>query len=516
MLATDALITGGGELADLSSETMQALNALLPREWSHGNPIDILGDATPERYAKAIEIVAKDPNTDGLLVVLTPQAMTDPTQIAEQLKPYAKLEGKPLLASWMGGTGVAAGEAILNRAGIPTFAYPDTAARIFHYMWRYSYNLRGLYETPQLPTGFDEELPSRAEAEMIIAKARQAGRTILTEAESKQLLTAYGIPTVETRVATQEDESRSVRRGDWLSGRPQAAFRDDHPQDRRGRCAPEPGRRRSGSSRLSCHRILGAREGRRRALPGSDRPAHDSARRIRTDRREQYRFAVRPGPPIWHRRAVGGSIQGPGAGAPPTEYDAGAPHDGTDAHLSGPRRSARAEAGGFGGAGASAGAVQFSGGGTALDQEIDINPLLASAERLIALDARVILHPPEVSEAQLPKLAVRPYPTQYVWPWTMKDGTAVTIRPLRPEDEPLMVKFHERLSERSVYMRYFHMIALGQRTAHERMVRICFIDFDREIALVADRKDPRSGEREILAAGRLTREPGTEEAQFSV
>ncbi|MBI1941387.1 MAG: acetate--CoA ligase family protein, partial [Acidobacteria bacterium] len=207
VLATDTLIGVGGKLAELSPETMEALNAILPREWSHGNPIDILGDATPERYAKAVEIVAKDPNTDGLLAVLTPQAMTDPTQIAEQLKLFAKLDGKPILASWMGGTGVAAGEAILNRAGIPTFAYPDTAARVFHFMWQYTYSLHGLYETPVLPTDYDESAAAREQATKTIDAARRAGRTLMTEVESKQLLAAYGIPTVETRVATSEKEA---------------------------------------------------------------------------------------------------------------------------------------------------------------------------------------------------------------------------------------------------------------------------------------------------------------------
>ena len=110
VLATDTLITSGGELADLSDETLASLNQLLPAHWSHNNPVDILGDAGPERYAKAVEIVAKDKNSDGLLVILTPQAMTDPTQTAEQLKPYSRVAGKPLLASWMGGVEVAAGE----------------------------------------------------------------------------------------------------------------------------------------------------------------------------------------------------------------------------------------------------------------------------------------------------------------------------------------------------------------------------------------------------------------------
>src|SRR5436190_6615364 len=187
VLATDALITGGGELAEISPGTMEKFNAVLPAVWSHNNPIDIIGDASPERYAKAVEIAAKDPGSDGLLVVLTPQAMTEPTKTAEQLRPYGKLDGKPMLASWLGGTDVAAGEAILNRAGIPTFPYPDTAARAFNYMWQYAYNLRGLYETPAMPEESADWTPDRKLVDEIIGRVRGERRTILTEFESKQL-----------------------------------------------------------------------------------------------------------------------------------------------------------------------------------------------------------------------------------------------------------------------------------------------------------------------------------------
>jgi RimJ/RimL family protein N-acetyltransferase len=148
-------------------------------------------------------------------------------------------------------------------------------------------------------------------------------------------------------------------------------------------------------------------------------------------------------------------------------------------------------------------------------RELDINPLLASPERLISLDARVVLHDPETED--LPRTAIRPYPTQYIWAEETRDGEPVTIRPIRPEDEPLMVKFHESLSEQSVYMRYFHMLNLSQRTAHERLTRICFIDYDREMALVAERTNPDTGEREIMGVARLSRPGGIpDEAEFSV
>jgi acetyltransferase len=148
--------------------------------------------------------------------------------------------------------------------------------------------------------------------------------------------------------------------------------------------------------------------------------------------------------------------------------------------------------------------------------EIDINPLLASPERMLALDARVVLHGPAVTLDQLPKPAIRPYPLKYVSSWTLKDGNQVTIRPIRPEDEPLMVKFHETLSDRSVYLRYFGSLSLSRRVAHERLLRICFGDYDREMALVAERTDPATGERQIIAVGRMNKLHAKNEAEVAV
>ncbi|MEK7754826.1 MAG: GNAT family N-acetyltransferase, partial [Acidobacteriota bacterium] len=162
-------------------------------------------------------------------------------------------------------------------------------------------------------------------------------------------------------------------------------------------------------------------------------------------------------------------------------------------------------------------------------KEIDINPLLAppspatsrgagetGASGIIALDARMVLHGPEIGEDQLPRLSIRPYPARYAADWTSKAGMVVTIRPIRPEDEPLMVKFHATLSEQSVYMRYFHHIQYNRRVAHERLTRLCFIDYDREMALVVESKDPTTGERTILAIGRLSKVHQTSEAEFAI
>ncbi len=148
-------------------------------------------------------------------------------------------------------------------------------------------------------------------------------------------------------------------------------------------------------------------------------------------------------------------------------------------------------------------------------REIDINPLMVSPERMLALDARVVIYGADVSEEQLPRPAIRPYPTQYVKPWTMKDGSPATIRPIRPEDEPLLIKLHQALSERTVYLRYFQPLKLSQRTAHERLTRICFIDYDREMAFVVEHK-LEDGSPEIVGIGRLSKLRGRDEAELAV
>jgi acetyltransferase len=148
-------------------------------------------------------------------------------------------------------------------------------------------------------------------------------------------------------------------------------------------------------------------------------------------------------------------------------------------------------------------------------KEVDINPLLASPERLVALDARVLLHEPGTEEKNLSKPTIRPYPSEYDSNWTLKSGETISIRPIRPEDEPAIVKFHETLSERTVYQRYLQLLNLSQRTAHERLTRICYIDYSRQIALVAERINASAGEREIIGVSRL-QGLASEDAEFAI
>src|ERR1039457_5668737 len=517
VMATDALIMGGGELAELTPETMAAYNAVLPATWSHNNPVDIIGDASPERYAKALEIAANDPGSDGMLVILTPQAMTDPTRIAEQLKPLDKQEGKPVLASWMGGVDVAAGEEILNRANIPTFPYPDTAARAFNYMWKYSYNLRGLYETPSLPEDSADWTPDRRLVEDIVRTCRGEGRTILTEFESKEVLAAYGIPVAKTIIAA--DSAAAVKAADGIGYPVVLKIYSEtitHKTD-------------VGGVQLN----LGSAEAVQRAF--------ESIRASVTEKVGAQHFqGVTVQPMVKLKDAyeliVGSSLDpqfGPvllfGTGGQLVEVFkdralALAPLNTTLARrMREQTKIYRALKGVRGRKPVDLAAlevllVRFS--SLVAEQrwikEIDINPLLASPDGLIALDARVVVHGPEVTLDQVPKTAIRAYPTRDVARWTMKDCNAVTIRPIRPEDEPALVRFHETLSERTVYLRYFHLMNLEQRTQHERLTRICFIDYDREMALVAERRNPETGESEILGVGRMMKIHGTTEAEVAV
>jgi acetyltransferase len=513
VLATDTLMTNGGELAELSPQTMAALNQLLPPHWSHGNPIDILGDADPQRYAKTLEIAAQDPDSDGLLVILTPQAMTNPTETAEQLVPYARIAGKPVLASWMGGRDVLEGEGILNRVNIPTFTYPDTAARMFYYMWLYTYNLRGLYETP---TRVEAGEVQRARAQRIIEAARQSGRTLLTEYESKQLLAAYGIPTVETRIATSEDEA--VQQAEQIG----------YPVVLKLHSQTITHKTDVGGVHLHLRHAEGVRQAYgaiASAVCGKMGAEHFLGVTVQPMvQMEGYELILGSsidaqfGPVLlfgWGGQLVE-VVQDRALALPPLNTTlARRLMEQTTIYkgLQGVRGRRPIDL-----AALEQLLVHFS--QLVIEQrwikEIDMNPLLAAPDRLVALDARVALHAPEVLEEQLPSLAIRPYPLQYVSPWVLHDGTSVTIRPIRPEDEPRIVQFHHTLSEASVYMRYFHKFQLSQRIAHERLTRMCFLDYDREMALVADYQDPETGSHAILAVGRLSKLPGTREAEFAI
>jgi acetyltransferase len=516
VLATDALIATGGQLAPLSKESMEALDKILPPHWSHNNPIDILGDADPERYARAMKIAIEDPNSDGLLVILAPQGMTDPASVADSLKIYAKNTGKPLLASWMGGKHAAAGVDILNSAGIPTFAYPDTAARAFNYMWRYSYNIRGLYETPVATDQPEAGEPRRRKVEQIFRDVVKSGRTLLTELESKEVLGFYGIPTVKTILAQSADEAANVATS---IGFPVVlklhSYTVSHKTD-------------VGGVKLNLENVEAVREA-FRAIQSSVIAKAGSEAFLGVTVQPMVR-------PEGYELILGSTVDaqfGPvllfGSGGQLVEVyrdrALGLPPLNTTLAqrmmeqtrifeaLKGVRGRATVDM-----VALEQALVRFS--QMVVEQrrvkEVDINPLLASPDGIVALDARIVLYGRDVADEDLPHSAIRPYPSQYVSHWKTSKGVDIIFRPIRPEDEPMMVKFHGTLSDESVYLRFFHMEKLSARVAHERLMRKCFIDYDQEMALVADRCDPATGQHEILAVGRLSKARSAPEAEVSV
>ncbi|MGA7753782.1 MAG: bifunctional acetate--CoA ligase family protein/GNAT family N-acetyltransferase [Candidatus Sulfotelmatobacter sp.] len=504
VLATDALIATGGELTVLSPDSIRELDGFLSAHWSHSNPVDVLADADAEHFAKAVEIVSKDPASDGLLAVIAPQGLADPTKAAEQIKKYAHSSTKPLLASWMGGDGVAEGTAILNAAGIPTFSYPDTAARAFTYMWRYTYNLRGLYETPALVEGSEPAADARTRADEFVQRVRSCGRTMLNEFEAKQLLSCYGIPVVETRVAETESDAVSIAAEigypvvlKLLSNT--IAHKTDVDGVRLSLQTPDQVRGAFRSIQASVTTKVGAQHFAGVTVqPVVRRDGYELILGSTIDAQfgpvilfgsggvmvEVYRDHALALPPLnttlaqrlMEQTRIFSALKGI-RGRKPVNLSA------LEQLL-----------------------VRFS--QLIMEQpwikEIDINPLLATPDQLLALDARIVVHDSAMSAEQLPHPSIRPYPSQYVWNWHLKDGTPVTIRPIRPEDEPLMVQFHTTLSERSVYLRYFCSLSLSARVEHERLVRICFGSYDRGFALVADRENPETGRHEVLGVGRFS------------
>jgi len=516
VLATDALITSGGALAEVSKTTIEELNKILPAAWSHNNPVDVLGDASADVYAKTLEIAGRDTNSDGLLVILTPQAMTDCTGTAEKLKAFGHIEGKPVLASWMGGKDVEEGEHILNAAGIPTFPYPDTAARVFSQMWRYADNLRSLYETP-VPSANAADLASgRAKAHALIESVKKSGRTILTEAESKELLACYHIPTVITKIAKTEAEAAALAKeigfptvlklysetithktdvgGVQLNLKDEADVRRAF-NDIKTACTEKAGAQHFQG--VTVQKMIKLGDGYEIILGSSIDPQFGPVLLFGMGGQlvEVFKDKALALPPLnttlarrmMETTKIYNALKGV-RGRKPVDLAALERIMVGFSQLVAEQRWIK---------------------------EIDINPLFASADELVALDARVILHDLKLKEDKLPRLAIRPYPTQYVAPFKLKDGTAVMIRPIQPEDEPLLVKFHETLSEQSVYQRYFNHLKLDQRVAHERLTRICFNDYDREIALVVERKNG-GGMGEILGVGRLSKARGLNEAEFAL
>jgi acetyltransferase len=479
VMAADALLLDGGRLAELSPATLAALDALLPPYWSHSNPVDVLGDATPECYRQAVEICARDEHVDGLLVLLAPQAITDPTETACQVAALEKRERKPILASWLGGDSVRAGREVFDRAGIPTFDAPESAIRAFLHMVQYRRNQELLYETPE---AISEDVPDQERVRVLFGTARAEQRTLLTEVEAKEVLTAYDIPVTPTvPCRTVEEAVAAARRLGYPVVLKLWSRIVTHKSDVDGVQLNLVNEEAVGGAFEAIHAGV-ARAGKAEAFEGV------TVQPMVTGKGYEVIVGssvdVQFGPVILF--GAGGVLaevlKDRALGLPPlTRTLARRLMERTQIYqaLQGVRSERPVDMREL-----ETLLVRFS--QLAADfpeiQEIDVNPLWASPERVVALDARVVLGPADLPPEQRPRLALPPYPSRYTAPFRLRDGREVLVRTIRPEDEPLLIAFHAGHSEHTLRMRYFSLV---KKLSRDSLIRLCHLDYNREMALVA-------------------------------
>ena len=512
VMATDTLIARDGTLAELSHATIQQLNEALPPTWSHNNPVDVIGDAPAERFAEATRIVLNDEGVDAALVILTPQAMTDPTDTARYVGEIAKESNKPIIAAWMGGGSTREGTRILNHAGVPTYSYPEQAVHAFMHLVSYARNLEVLYETPRdIPVAFTGNREERLET---CNKILEAGPEILSEPNSKALLEAYEIPVALSEpAATDEEAIAAARRMGYpvvlkiLSpeithksdiGGVALNLRNDEEVSSTFERLVTTARARQPNARIegvSVQPMISTKDGVELILGSKKDPTFGSVIMVGMGgvTAEIFKDFALGLPPLNERLArrmleslkscklLKGYRNKPGVNIDRLietiirfSYLV-AEHP----HIS----------------------------------EIDINPLLVNADNIVALDARVVLDTELIGKeaAKYSHLAIRPYPEQYVRHATLKDGEPVILRPIKPEDEPMWHDLLAACSTDSIRYRFFSVF---KGTTHQMATRYCFIDYDREMAIVAEVQN--RGERQLIGVGRLVADPDHDTAEYAI
>ena len=508
VMAADALSYYGLEPASLQDDTIEKLNAVLPAQWSHANPIDILGDASPERYTEAVKICIEARELDGVLAVLTPQAMTDPTAVANGLARISKSRRYPLFAAWMGGTEVEKGTEILNRAEIPTYGTPEQAIRAFIYMHEYSRNLESLQEIPPKLTKtlkFD-----RNRAQNIIHQGSEAEESTLTELQSKEVLAAYGLPVNRTEVATSAEEAVQLGRE---MGYPLAmkilSPEIVHKTEANGikldlRTETEVAEAfREVTEKARDHNpeanILGVT-----LQPMITQVDYE----ILLGAKKDQNF----GPVILF--GMGGIfteiVKDRTIGLPPLNVClARRLMEETKVYtlLKGYRNRTPANM------------ELLEEMILRLSQlvidfpeilELDMNPVVVTNGKPVAVDARMLLEP-AVRPSPL-HLVISPYPEQYESHEVTSAGVAVFIRPIKPEDAPLLTELFDTLSPTTIYYRFFGPL---KGLPHSMLVRFTQVDYDREIDMVALEKT--NGDRErMVGTARVMSDPDGKRAEFAI
>jgi acetyltransferase len=482
VLAADHAPEVGLSLAELGDETIAALNDVLPTTWSQRNPVDVIGDAPPERYKDAIDICLKDGGVDGVLVILTPQAMTKPQEVAEAVVEAANQSRKPIITSWMGGRQVNPARSIFRRARIPTFNTPEAAVDAFHYLAAYKANQALLLQTPgRLP--LDHEEPNIEAARLIIESALNEKRDVLTEPESIAVLEAFHVPTVRNGIARSPEEALvlAVSMGFPIAMK---IYSEDisHKSDvggvklNIGNAADVRGAFRSLMERVQAKR------------PDADLQGATIEPMYRTANGREVMVGVLNDP-------VFGPVISFGAGGTWVEVM-------KDAAIAIPplndrlarnliRRTKIAKSlGEFRNMPAADTdalvdvLLRVSNMACELPwlQEMDINPLILDERGAIAVDARIVVGVPHPSTDAYAHMAIHPYPADLETQFQLPNGQDVTIRPIRPEDAEIEQAFVRNLSEEAKYFRFMHAV---HELTPEMLVRFTQIDYDREMALIA-------------------------------
>ncbi|MGE3771516.1 MAG: bifunctional acetate--CoA ligase family protein/GNAT family N-acetyltransferase, partial [Gammaproteobacteria bacterium] len=505
VLAADALAGAGGMLATLEPALVAELDALLPRTWSRANPLDIVGDADASRYARALEVICRSEAWDALLVMLVPTAIVDNAAVARTVADFAAKMRRPLFTVWMGGPAVADARALFAAAGIAQFDTPTSAVRAWLQLVNYARNQAALLETPPSRPA---HTPDAARARAVIDAALAAGQTALGELDTKALLAAYGVPVVESlRVATREEALAAAAR----LGYPVAA--------------------KLVSPEVSHKSDIGGVQ-----LDLPDAEALSAALARIDDNLQRHRPDARHGGYTVQRMAPRGSayelllgltsdpVFGPalvfGAGGTAVEVlrdtavalpplNAALARDLIDrTRIARLLRGYRDRP-----------PVAFDAlidALLALSQlvvdhprlvELDINPLLCDEHGVLALDARAT-----VTASPAVGLVIRPYPSELVSRLGLPDGTSLTLRPIRPEDEPMHHAFLERVAPEDLRFRFFRAT---NRFTHEFLAAFTQIDYDREMAFIAVRQDA-AGNPETLGVVRAVADADNTGAEFAI
>ncbi|MFO0904637.1 MAG: bifunctional acetate--CoA ligase family protein/GNAT family N-acetyltransferase [Pirellulales bacterium] len=514
VMATDELIERQGTLANLGPETIAALNDCLPPAWSHGNPVDVLGDASPERFAQAVQLVLNDPQVDAVVVVLTPQAMTDPTRTAEVVIEVAGRSRKPVIAAWMGGERVAEGIRRLNAAQIPTYASPEQAVRALMYLASYARRREMLYETPRdLPVEFPLD---RAKLRAVFDTILSEGHEVLTESTSKSLLEAYEIPVAKPYVAwTVDDACKFAQRLGFPVALKIHSPSITHKTDVGGvmlnladeaqvAAAFERMMTQAASAQLpldgvgvTVQRMVTAPNGHEWIVGAKRDPVFGAVLLVGAGgvTAELYQDCALELPPLTERlaRRMLESLKS----WPLLSGYRGRPAANIDRLVEILIR------------------VSYLAADYPEIVELDINPLLVTPDQAVALDARIVLDRSAILTPvrRYSHLAIRPYPEELTRTIRLPDGETIVLRPIRPEDEPL---WHELLAGCSPESIRFRFRYLFSGTTHEMATRFCFIDYDREIAIVAIAEESATGRKQIRGVGRLVADADHRDAEYAV